>query len=101
MKIRRRRVGQEFECCIQSFRGPNRRGCEHDPAPFRTRELKEKSGCDHYARGNRMNPGIVLAAHHSDYARYRVTKATDASRSEEHTSELQSRGHLVCRLLLE
>src|SRR5690625_5494450 len=25
----------------------------------------------------------------------------DAVRSEEHTSELQSRGHLVCRLLLE
>src|SRR5439155_15973947 len=24
-----------------------------------------------------------------------------ATRSEEHTSELQSRGHLVCRLLLE
>src|SRR5690625_455171 len=27
--------------------------------------------------------------------------AEDESRSEEHTSELQSRGHLVCRLLLE
>src|SRR5690625_6737043 len=27
--------------------------------------------------------------------------AEKASRSEEHTSELQSRGHLVCRLLLE
>src|SRR2546422_7743046 len=27
--------------------------------------------------------------------------ATDAARSEEHTSELQSRLHLVCRLLLE
>src|SRR5690625_6557537 len=26
---------------------------------------------------------------------------THAVRSEEHTSELQSRGHLVCRLLLE
>src|SRR5690625_2417042 len=26
---------------------------------------------------------------------------TDTIRSEEHTSELQSRGHLVCRLLLE
>src|SRR5690625_6919933 len=26
---------------------------------------------------------------------------TDPHRSEEHTSELQSRGHLVCRLLLE
>src|SRR5690625_6271979 len=25
----------------------------------------------------------------------------DSPRSEEHTSELQSRGHLVCRLLLE
>src|SRR5690625_6007140 len=25
----------------------------------------------------------------------------DEARSEEHTSELQSRGHLVCRLLLE
>src|SRR5690625_6978369 len=25
----------------------------------------------------------------------------DNARSEEHTSELQSRGHLVCRLLLE
>src|SRR5690625_5914307 len=29
-----------------------------------------------------------------------VTDVND-SRSEEHTSELQSRGHLVCRLLLE
>src|SRR5690625_6700568 len=27
--------------------------------------------------------------------------AEDIARSEEHTSELQSRGHLVCRLLLE
>src|SRR5690625_6561512 len=27
--------------------------------------------------------------------------AFSARRSEEHTSELQSRGHLVCRLLLE
>src|SRR5690625_5578206 len=32
-------------------------------------------------------------------ARTRVTRP--AKRSEEHTSELQSRGHLVCRLLLE
>src|SRR5690625_6058140 len=32
-----------------------------------------------------------------------VLKALDrvAPRSEEHTSELQSRGHVVCRLLLE
>src|SRR5690625_6579944 len=30
-----------------------------------------------------------------------VDKTFMPSRSEEHTSELQSRGHLVCRLLLE
>src|SRR5690625_6571392 len=30
-----------------------------------------------------------------------VWEANDDCRSEEHTSELQSRGHLVCRLLLE
>src|SRR5690625_5328756 len=28
-------------------------------------------------------------------------QAITSTRSEEHTSELQSRGHLVCRLLLE
>src|SRR5690625_6687946 len=30
-----------------------------------------------------------------------IWHAWELSRSEEHTSELQSRGHLVCRLLLE
>src|SRR5439155_8726627 len=30
-----------------------------------------------------------------------ATRAAAVARSEEHTSELQSRGHLVCRLLLE
>src|SRR5439155_26008599 len=31
----------------------------------------------------------------------RITTTSVRNRSEEHTSELQSRGHLVCRLLLE
>src|SRR5690625_6203972 len=36
-------------------------------------------------------------------SRYAWARRRDSpvSRSEEHTSELQSRGHLVCRLLLE
>src|SRR2546422_6369343 len=34
-------------------------------------------------------------------ARSDAPAATSSSRSEEHTSELQSRLHLVCRLLLE
>src|SRR5690554_3940635 len=32
---------------------------------------------------------------------FKAEKALEALRSEEHTSELQSRPHLVCRLLLE
>src|SRR5437870_9405979 len=31
----------------------------------------------------------------------RIASIVTGARSEEHTSELQSRGHLVCRLLLE
>src|ERR1041385_4246194 len=41
------------------------------------------------------NEHLLTAAHTRDH-HYRVT-----ARSEEHTSELQSRLHLVCRLLLE
>src|SRR5690625_6315219 len=45
-----------------------------------------------------------------DFMKYRIYHQLDSSsftpeliefRSDEHTSELQSRGHLVCRLLLE
>src|SRR3712207_7280074 len=39
---------------------------------------------------------LLLRGHRSDDARGRA-----AVRSEEHTSELRSRQHLVCRLLLE
>src|SRR5690554_6375890 len=35
------------------------------------------------------------------YAAGRIYLQAEAKRSEEHTSELQSRPHLVCRLLLE
>src|SRR5690625_6524108 len=38
------------------------------------------------------------AEHHSGLGKLRDLRE---DRSEEHTSELQSRGHLVCRLLLE
>src|SRR5439155_23256794 len=35
------------------------------------------------------------------YRSFSGERVEDDRRSEEHTSELQSRGHLVCRLLLE
>src|SRR5690625_6712217 len=37
----------------------------------------------------------------SDFRRVSNRAMRARNRSEEHTSELQSRGHLVCRLLLE
>src|SRR5690625_5459904 len=38
---------------------------------------------------------------HEQYAQLNHHTSIQGGRSEEHTSELQSRGHLVCRLLLE
>src|SRR5690625_4403244 len=49
---------------------------------------------------SRAAPGDIEQAQASQWAvDFRPTNQPD--RSEEHTSELQSRGHLVCRLLLE
>src|SRR3712207_8083757 len=45
---------------------------------------------------------LVHAKKAAAAARYRLAaEACEGSRSEEHTSELQSRQYLVCRLLLE
>src|SRR5690625_5781522 len=43
----------------------------------------------------------ILTSHTTRPASYYRNRIRNAGRSEEHTSELQSRGHLVCRLLLE
>src|SRR5690625_5713369 len=47
-----------------------------------------------------LGPYIVIAPGFA-LAHSRPSPAVLRTRSEEHTSELQSRGHLVCRLLLE
>src|SRR5690625_3789161 len=43
----------------------------------------------------------VVQAQDAGTARLKDLVLLEGARSEEHTSELQSRGHLVCRLLLE
>src|SRR5690606_41997655 len=48
--------------------------------------------------GARTRPDIVMIRH---LAFFETLAQLDESRSEEHTSELQSRENLVCRLLLE
>src|SRR5690625_5855018 len=45
--------------------------------------------------------GIAAPAGTDDQHLQLLAQLSRALRSEEHTSELQSRGHLVCRLLLE
>src|SRR5690625_6641472 len=47
--------------------------------------------------GNDIGTGVLKC----EFLCFRVRSCPDQIRSEEHTSELQSRGHLVCRLLLE
>src|SRR5690625_7125641 len=62
----------------------------HDALPI----FEEPISCRHSREGDRRTdarPGQPLSPR---FGRER-------HRSEEHTSELQSRGHLVCRLLLE
>src|SRR2546430_7579149 len=53
---------------------------------------------------HRGGPAESIAALYSKIVRRRrldVHRICDATRSEEHTSELQSQSNLVCRLLLE
>src|SRR5690625_6826851 len=50
-----------------------------------------------YINGERTQPG----ANHHPHSYKGTMDGNDGERSEEHTSELQSRGHLVFRLLLE
>src|SRR5438552_13032277 len=48
-----------------------------------------------------MSPGVCRLVECADTITIRPHSAARSMRSEEHTSELQSPDHLVCRLLLE
>src|SRR5437870_8077920 len=52
-----------------------------------------------------LHAGVAVGAEAAEVAVVRHTESlhrrVELTRSEKHTSELQSRGHLVCRLLLE
>src|SRR5207253_3263875 len=56
------------------------------PAPRNTSAARRRRTAKIRRRSGDRGPGAISGRH---------------TRSEEHTSELQSRGHLVCRLLLE
>src|SRR2546422_8558377 len=74
--------------------------------PYTTLFRSRAVGSHHDRRQAREEPGladqhpvVILPGDEEDLAPHR--RPGDPSRSEEHTSELQSRLHLVCRLLLE
>src|SRR2546422_3441316 len=67
-----------------------------DPRTAAAVELAE-----HFARDHRSIDEAVLARARDHFADAELCELLMFMRSEEHTSELQSRLHLVCRLLLE
>src|SRR2546422_4977284 len=60
-----------------------------------------EAGAAAIAAANRSTSGRSMGAGEHTEAPPAAATAACAARSEEHTSELQSRLHLVCRLLLE
>src|SRR2546422_7292826 len=62
---------------------------EHDPLEDGIAEL------------SRLRVPLGVWGCHGNHERWAGVEARTQARSEEHTSELQSRLHLVCRLLLE
>src|SRR5207253_10382290 len=74
--------------------------------PRRTHGAAEIEGSDGAwqrapAGGSVRDRNAVHEGERGDRRRERGPARVHGKRSEEHTSELQSRGHLVCRLLLE
>src|SRR3989442_7827079 len=57
--------------------------------------------CRRRARRRRAGPAAPGGPRRGGNSPRRAWRAAGRGRSEEHTSELQSRPHLVCRLLLE
>src|SRR5690554_3954126 len=62
--------------------------------------VEKKTGDKIFAGGKQVGNAVVVEAVNSVSQSY-LTQLWSNERSEEHTSELQSRPHLVCRLLLE
>src|SRR5207253_7744140 len=73
----------------------------HDALPisFDHDRAECHAGNDAVASGKMLSAGRRVERLFAQ--RRAARRMTDDARSEEHTSELQSRGHLVCRLLLE
>src|SRR5437870_10803219 len=68
------------------------------PGPYASRSATR---CPRFARCHAVHAPKTPAPITATSYVFCILVQTHPARSEEHTSELQSRGHLVCRLLLE
>src|SRR5690625_6311038 len=94
LKISRWHPQDAAECLLE----------RHIPWPLATKPVRYKTptgakGSPPVMKSKRI--GASLTASLSADRRHQASASKPGTRSEEHTSELQSRGHLVCRLLLE
>src|SRR3712207_7433207 len=71
--------------------------------PYTTlfRSIPELEQAHQWLRGERALPDVTVSAGSGDGSFKSAAYRERRPRSEEHTSELQSRQYLVCRLLLE
>src|SRR5690625_1094290 len=75
--------------------------------PWPNPERESECGCALIRARETIDTELINATLRGSYgycnarAVRRNARSSQRKRSEEHTSELQSRGHLVCRLLLE
>src|SRR5439155_26258771 len=73
----------------------------HDALPISYGTLAFAPARVHFAGHQLLVPLYVVALGAALLLLWQLVDGDERTRSEEHTSELQSRGHLVCRLLLE
>src|SRR5437870_6923739 len=106
--MRRRDVGTTTDGAELAGIGGRGRTAHPEASSGQVPCLHIPSGVEHRAVGHRMLracSGTLLArcenAALGGLSIFRSFAGLQGARSEEHTSELQSRGHLVCRLLLE
>lgn len=80
VKLRRSRIGEEFESGIKSLSCPDNGDSQNNPTPVGSGHLKEESGGQDNCSSCDVNPGVVLTADHPEKAGERMAEAADAAR---------------------
>src|SRR5207253_8335409 len=77
------------------------KGFKNEPKRCKACKAKRAEGGGHAAPARTETKTNCSQCGKETTVPFRPTQGRPVFRSEEHTSEFQSRGHLVCRLLLE